>query len=92
MGWRELKGYIISITGIFLVIGGTWLIWDWINSIVHFLDWTRFKIEWRFPAPLFIYWWDWTTWTGPFDTGLAMIVLGLILYGVGAYYVGKIKA
>jgi hypothetical protein len=78
------------ILGVYLFLGGEWLIWDWINSIVNgpWINWDVFCREWCFYAPLFLYRWDCYTWTGPFDLGKMWIDLGGFLIIVSAFALG----
>jgi hypothetical protein len=78
------------ILGVYLFLGGEWLIWDWINSIVNgpWINWDVFCREWCFYAPLFVYRWDCYTWTGPFDLGKMWIDLGGFLIIVSAFALG----
>jgi hypothetical protein len=78
------------ILGVYLFLGGEWLIWDWINSIVNgpWINWDMFCREWCFYAPLFLYKWTCETWTGPFDLGKMWIDLGGFLIIVSAFALG----
>jgi hypothetical protein len=78
------------ILGIFLCIGGEWLLWDWINSILHgpWIDWNMFCNEWGFPAPFFIYWWTCRDWTAPYDLSKTFLDSGLFLSIVSAFSLG----
>jgi len=78
------------ILGVYLFLGGEWLIWDWINSIVNgpWINWDMFCREWCFYAPLFVYKWTCETWTAVFDLAKLWIDLGGFLIIVSAFALG----
>jgi len=78
------------ILGVYLFLGGEWLLWDWINSIVNgpWINWDMFCSEWCFYAPLFVYKWTCEKWTGPFDLAKLWLDLGGFLIIVSAFALG----
>jgi hypothetical protein len=89
-GLRAILAIVGLIIGVYLILGGQWLLWDWINSIVNgpWLNWDKFCSGWVFYAPLFLYKWTCQTWTGPFDLSKLWLDLGLFLAIISAFALG----
>ena len=79
------------IAGVFLVWGGEWIIWDWVNSLVvkqPWFDWELFCEKWYFPAPFWLYVWRCDQWTVPFDLGKAWMDAGILAIGISSFLLG----
>ena len=86
--WIYLAALVV---GVFLLWGGEWLCWDWVNSIVvkqPWFDWELFCEKWYFPAPFWLYVWYCDQWTVPFDLAKSMMDAGGFVIAVAAFLLG----
>jgi len=80
---------IILISGVFIFLGGCWLMWDLVNFAT--IAPPNTTPNWQFCYPFF--WFNCvnnTQWTLPFDIGLAMAIMGFVISVIGAVSVGYI--
>jgi len=85
--WRERLSLTGIILGILLYFGGEWLGWDLARTLAYYMDYERFV----FPFPFFAYTVYSDKWSLPYDIGLAMRILGIIVAFIGAIIIVRVK-
>jgi len=80
---------LFILLGAVTILGGLWLIWDWAISLSYYIDWSRFFKEWFFHLPFKVYMFKPSSWTVPFDLGMALVILGLVILISGIYMLSR---
>lgn len=77
------------LTGIGLMVGAWWLIWDWFRSYLGFLDLDAWYARWKFDLPFYLGAIHPSQHSIVFDAALLFAAIGTILMILASFQLGS---